>query len=62
MTNTRTIAGAAAWVMLSATLTFAALEPVEAAGRCQATSMMVGKVCTNLATGAVATGCKPALA
>lgn len=62
MTNTRTIAGAAAWAMMSVTLAFTALEPVQAAGTCPATSVMVAKVCTNLATGTVATDCKPSLA
>ncbi|HEY9555053.1 hypothetical protein [Allosphingosinicella sp.] len=62
MTNTRTIAGAAAWAMISMTLAFTALQPVEAAGTCPAASVMVAKVCTNLATGAVSTDCKPSLA
>lgn len=62
MTNMRTIAGAAAWAMMSITLAFTALEPVQAKTTCPATSMMVGNVCTNLATGEVATDCKPSLA
>ena len=62
MTNIRTAAGAAVWAMLSLTLTFAALDPVEAKTTCPASSMMVGKVCTNLATGEIATDCKPSLA
>lgn len=62
MTNTRSIAGAAVWMLLSLTLVFAALEPVQAKTTCPATSVMVGKVCTNLATGVVSTDCKPSLA
>jgi hypothetical protein len=62
MTNTRSIAGATVWVMLSLTLAFAALEPVQARTTCPAASMMVGKVCTNLSTGEIATDCKPQLA
>jgi hypothetical protein len=62
MTNLRSIAGAAAWVMLSLTLTFAALEPVHARTTCPAVSTMVGKVCTNLSTGKISTDCKPSLA
>ena len=62
MTNTRTIASAAAWALATVTMTFAALEPVEAAGACPAANMMVAHVCTNVETGGAATDCKPALA
>ena len=62
MTNTRSIAGAAAWMMVTLTLAFAALAPVEAASPCEQPKMMVGQVCTNLVTGAAASGCKPILA
>lgn len=62
MTNTRTIAGAALVALMQVTLTFAAFEPVEAATTCPAANAMVGKVCTNLATGALSTDCKPSLA
>jgi hypothetical protein len=62
MTTSRSIAGAFVWALLSVTLAFSALEPVQARQTCAATSMMVGKVCTNLVTGEVATDCKPSLA
>jgi hypothetical protein len=62
MTNTRTLMGIICWMTVSATLTFATFEPVDAATPCASSRTTVTQVCGDLATGASAMDCEPILA